>query len=132
MNVCSTTGGAKEDRSADNSEPGSPLVGVRGLASTRRGRARPARQSLMRFGPRLGWGLLALGLLSGLSQGLERTVEGWSTPAAWTKLTVDGACWILAFGLGGWGAALLCQVFGALIIEYIDRSGHASDELMTQ
>lgn len=135
MKECSTTGDAEEDRSADSSEPESPLGGVEYLASTSRESARAAGQSLSRFGPRLGWALLALGVLSGLSQGLERAVEGLSAPVTWAKLTIltiDGVCWLMAFGLGGWGAALLCQLFGALIIEYIDRTGHALDELMTQ
>src|SRR5436190_11681091 len=131
MSEPSTADKAEDDRSVGDPGPGLLPGKMRDRAATTRERARAAGQALERFGPRVGWGLLALGLLSSFDRGLALAVEGTPTPAAWIKAVVDSTFLILAFGLAGLGAALLCRLLAAWIIELIDRPGPTSDELTT-
>src|SRR5207245_276655 len=38
----------------------------------------------------------------------------------------------LAFGLAGWGTALLCRLLAAMSIDHLDRAAWTSHELMAQ
>ncbi len=95
-------------------------------------RIRAAARALATVGPRLGWGLLIVGLLGGLGRALEPASEGGATVAAWTSAVANGAGLSLGFGLAGWGMALLCQVVAALVIHHVERAGSGYRELIAE
>src|SRR5262249_36772198 len=133
MREFSTAGDAdEEERRPANDQP-DPRPGLARGPARRNGETTlgPAR-FLLRSGPGLGWGLLALGILSGLGYGLQRSLEGEATPGA-IGATICGVLFrILAFGLAGWSAAVLCRLLGEAIGEHLDRTEHTSLQLMAE
>jgi hypothetical protein len=75
---------------------------------------------------------VALGLLWSLGRVLERALAGPPSPLAWAKTFVDCGWVFLAFGLAGWGMALLCRFLAAWVLDQSDRAARASEEWLTQ
>src|SRR5205814_619941 len=120
-------GEAEAERSTGESARGSPRGATSGPALTRRDAARAAAGAVARLAPVFGWGLLALGLLSGLDRWLGLAAVYLPTPAMWPHAVVVAAFPILAFGLAGLATVLLCRVLATLILEQIDRAGPGPD-----
>jgi hypothetical protein len=132
MSATPNIGGMADLRTPVNSEPESPVPGARVAAATHGDGAREAARALATFGPRLGWGLVILGLLGGLGRALESAAEGVPTVAGWTRAVASGASLSLGFGLAGWGMAQLCQMVAALVIDHVERAGSGSRELIAE
>ncbi len=92
---------------------------------------RQAARSLARFGHWLGAGLLILGLLEGFRRGVESIAAG-STTSAWISLVVEVTYTVLAYGLAGWAASILCRLAGALAIAGIERDARLADDLIAE
>ena len=120
MSGTSGTGGMVDQQTTGHSEA-NPLPDPR-----------EAARALARFGPRLGWGLLIVGLLGGAGRALEASSEGKPTVAGWTGAVAIGASLSLGFGLAGWGMALVCQVVASLVIDHVERAGSGSRELIAE
>ena len=87
---------------------------------------------MAKFGPWLGAGLLMLGLLEGVRHGVESMAAGSATTSAWVSLVVGVACRLLAFGLAGRAAMILCRLVGGLVIAAIERDARLTDDLVAQ
>ncbi len=85
--------------------------------------------ALARTGTWVGWGLVVLGLLTGLERIVASAIGGATTTGEWVHACGGALVAILAYGLVGLGAAAIARTTASAVQEYLDRIAQVSDEL---
>jgi hypothetical protein len=112
-------------------DPGSTAASMPAPAATGRDdqAARIVERALARLGSCLGWGLLTLGILWGLSVAMGSVVEGQITSATWARAAAAAAI-ALALGLAGWASAIFCRVAATCIVGRSERTARSADDII--